>query len=176
MRYDSFETVRAVKQEPGLLEKWLNAARAFVASRPVAKRIKNVATETITWVNELTAEALREGLSTDQAAARISEKWDDIGRGRAERIARTETLSAANAGSQQGAIDSGVDMLKFWISTPDGRVRDAHDTGQHPELAEPRLMQQPFIVDGEELKFPGDPAGSAGNVINCRCVEGYEVQ
>ena len=30
-------------------------------------------------------------------------------------------------------------------------------------------VDDPFIVGGEELMFPGDPNGSPGNVINCRC-------
>jgi hypothetical protein len=30
-------------------------------------------------------------------------------------------------------------------------------------------IDQPFIVDGEELMFPGDPSASGKNVWNCRC-------
>ena len=26
-----------------------------------------------------------------------------------------------------------------------------------------------FFVGGEELEYPGDPKGKAGNIINCRC-------
>jgi hypothetical protein len=36
-------------------------------------------------------------------------------------------------------------------------------------------IDEPFIVSGEELMYPGDPSGSAGNVINCRCAIGYVV-
>jgi len=36
-------------------------------------------------------------------------------------------------------------------------------------------MDQPFIVDGESLDYPGDPSGSAANVINCRCGVSYLV-
>jgi hypothetical protein len=32
---------------------------------------------------------------------------------------------------------------------------------------------EPFIVMGEQLDYPGDPVGSAGNVINCRCTQIY---
>ncbi len=32
-------------------------------------------------------------------------------------------------------------------------------------------MGQPFIVGGEQLQYPGDPAGSAWNVISCRCTQ-----
>jgi hypothetical protein len=30
-------------------------------------------------------------------------------------------------------------------------------------------LNDSFIVDGEHLDYPGDQAGSAGNVINCHC-------
>jgi hypothetical protein len=36
-------------------------------------------------------------------------------------------------------------------------------------------MDEPFEVDGELLDYPGDPTGSAANVINCRCAVGYIV-
>ena len=32
-----------------------------------------------------------------------------------------------------------------------------------------RAIGDTFDVDGEQLAYPGDPSGSAGNVINCRC-------
>jgi uncharacterized protein with gpF-like domain len=30
-------------------------------------------------------------------------------------------------------------------------------------------IDEPFDVGGEQLMYPGDPAGSPGNTINCRC-------
>ena len=37
-------------------------------------------------------------------------------------------------------------------------------------------MNEPFIVNGEPLMYAGDPAGSAANVVNCRCVVLYADQ
>jgi uncharacterized protein with gpF-like domain len=38
-------------------------------------------------------------------------------------------------------------------------------------------MNDPFMVPSEHgpepLAFPGDPAGSPGNIINCRCAIAY---
>jgi hypothetical protein len=60
------------------------------------------------------------------------------------------------------AKDKGADVVKQWDSTLDSRTRESH-----------------MIVDGEireldeafsnGLMFPGDPAGGAAEVINCRC-------
>ena len=35
---------------------------------------------------------------------------------------------------------------------------------------------KPFNVGGELLMYPSDPKGSAANVINCRCVLGYDTK
>ena len=57
--------------------------------------------------------------------------------------------------------------MKVWHATlgqPE-RTRPAH-LAVHGQ-AQP--LTSPFIVDGEKLQYPGDPTGSAGNVIQCRC-------
>lgn len=83
---------------------------------------------------------------------------------RRELIARTETIKAANATSYKLYGYWGVEQHE-WLSTMDDRVRDAH------AAANGQIVQvgMPFKVGGESLLYPGDPAGSAGNVINCRC-------
>lgn len=184
--FEGFEPdARSYKQDEGLLARWLEAARRFMRSRPVEARIQKVQQTTIDWVNRVVQNGLSEGESIDQVATTIQQKWTDpesgINRWRAENISRTETISAANAGTREGAMSAvdelGIEMKRFWISTFDGRVREAHDTSlpQNAHLAEPRAMEEPYIVDGEALQFPGDPSGSPGNVIQCRCVEGYQV-
>jgi len=30
-------------------------------------------------------------------------------------------------------------------------------------------LEEAFTIWGESLQYPGDPAGSAGNTINCLC-------
>ena len=91
---------------------------------------------------------------------RVESEWQT----RSERIARTETAGAYNA----GALDAGrVEEagVKVWIATSDDRTRDDHlDTsGQCVPTAEP------FDVGGDELQMPADPSGPARQTINCRC-------
>jgi uncharacterized protein with gpF-like domain len=89
-----------------------------------------------------------------------------IARRRSETIARTETHTAANVGSHEAANATGLLMEKEWCATEDQRTRpDHHDAdGQRVD------KNADFIVGGERLRFPGDPKGSARQVINCRCV------
>ena len=88
---------------------------------------------------------------------------------RAQRITRTETTRAWNAGKlalgvQMQAADQ-IRLVKTWRSLDNPTTRPAHALadGQTQPLA------MPFIVDSEYLMYPGDPAGSPHNIIDCRC-------
>ena len=103
------------------------------------------------------------------AAGRIlRKKFKEMSAVNAKRIVRTESINIANIATNKGAIDVfGADNLqKEWISGGDARVREAHRiaNGQITD------MNGLFEVGGELLSHPGDSRGSAGNVINCRCV------
>ncbi len=97
---------------------------------------------------------------------------------RAETIARTEFTRFYN-GAEQGSFEIIADALtleerelldKEWLSAQIPTSRDSHadpfPTGAHGQIVQ---IDQPFIVDGEPLMFPGDPGGSPGNTINCLC-------
>ena len=83
---------------------------------------------------------------------------------RAERIARTETTGAYNAGAQQAFYDEGAGV-KMWIATPDASTRDSHLDASGQCVA----IDDTFDVGGEQLVMPGDPGGPPGEIINCRC-------
>ena len=100
-------------------------------------------------------------------ARMLREQYNRYNTFQAERLVRTEATNAANYATMQSAQDifPGADMQKEWISASDERTRAAHReaNGQIVDF------NKPFIVKGEELMRPGDPRGSASNVINCRC-------
>jgi uncharacterized protein with gpF-like domain len=56
--------------------------------------------------------------------------------------------------------------LKQWLTSGNANVRPAHQAANGQVVP----VEEPFIVDGEELMNPGDSSGSPGNVINCHCV------
>lgn len=92
-----------------------------------------------------------------------------------ERIARTTTNGAANAGSYQAALQAeqdGVNLERVWISALQaGRTRQAHWEAHGQTVG----LHEPFSVDGESLMYPGDPTGSPGNIINCFCISVEQV-
>lgn len=57
-------------------------------------------------------------------------------------------------------------QYKKWKSLHDSRVRDAHAEAD----GQIQLADEPFTVGGALLRYPGDPAGPPGQVINCRCI------
>lgn len=106
------------------------------------------------------AQRVEETLSPEQSA-----RWPN----RAVRIARTESMGALN-GSRNDAFeayaeDSDEQLERLWLATADERTREAHRLADQTRSP----VGQPFAVGGEFLMFPGDPRGSAENVINCRC-------
>jgi hypothetical protein len=94
---------------------------------------------------------------------------------RAETIARTESIRAANAGNHllwEQQIDEGRvtrDRLRRkWVYTADSKVRHEHRT--IPSLNPGGVSQgEPFQSELGPILFPGDPAAPPANTINCRC-------
>lgn len=84
-----------------------------------------------------------------------------------ERIARTTMVATDNSASQESWIQSEVVKTKIWVSALlAGRTRDAHANAHGQEVQ----LNEFFSVGLEPLLFPGDPNGSAGNIINCLCI------
>ena len=128
-------------------------------------------------VREEIAQGLIQGKSYPQTARAVKERLD-MAAGRAIRIVQTESNRVRNAGrydSFKQAENEGVIMQKEWVSALDDNTREDHGEADGQIVG----LDDPFDVGGEELMHPGDPAGSAANVINCRCsfisvIEGFE--
>jgi hypothetical protein len=71
-----------------------------------------------------------------------------------------------NQGKYLAVQSSNLVYDKGWSAHTDSRTRPDHlamlDSDMIPLNAD-------FIVGGEAMAYPGDPRGSAANVINCRC-------
>lgn len=118
------------------------------------------------------ADGIREGDTPAQLAARVDEIltvtgndwWDN----RAVVVARTEAGGAVNAGTlaaggHEQAV-TGRPHVKEWIATVGSpTTRPAHLAAD----GQVQPLTAPFDVGGEPLQYPGDPSGSAGNVIQC---------
>jgi len=113
----------------------------------------------------LLASASNEGQSIQEMADTMSERWEVIAPARAVVIARTEVISASNLAAKTAYEESGVVERQEWLSARDARVRPDHVDADGQVVALGAL----FNVGGEGLAYPGDPAGSPENIIQCRC-------
>ena len=114
-----------------------------------------------------------DNLTLQQIAKLVSDKYLPISRTRAALISRTETHNAAsfasNAYHSTIEKETGVKMLKKWVSVSDGRTRPAHASA-NGQIVD---MSEDFLVGGVPMGYAGDSKGGAKNVINCRCVIVY---
>ena len=129
-------------------------------------------------IRVIAEKTISEGLSIADFKKEVMQSYSISSR-RAELIGRTEVIKASNAGSLIGAEETGIPMRKFWLATRDSRTRGqkTNDIFDHFSMDENKGidLKESFNVSGEFLDYPGDPKGSPGNIINCRCTLTYEV-
>lgn len=119
--------------------------------------------------------AWEDGLSIPHTAARLRDMGQSVGLKRGRTIARTEMIRAVNGGAlaqinlvNQSAIDAGEEPIastKSWLATADERTRPTHADADGQTVP----IDATFSVGADQLRYPGDPDGSAEEVINCRC-------
>jgi len=156
-----------------MLDRWLEAARSFLG-RFGATLVRLINDTTRDAIREIVAEGVAEGLSAREIAAEIREAWPEVARVRAERIARTETLSAMSYGqiaAAEAAEERGVELRKVWVSTPDARTRPSHRAAGGQE----RRLKEAFLVGGHPAMQPQDPNLPAAERVQCRCTVRFEV-
>lgn len=148
--------------------------------RTMGQHITAVAEAQRAEIMNVVQRAYDEGMGIPKAAAAIRDETAVSSLARAAMIARTELTGATNAGSlaAAGAVNeaTGGGMLKAWTSAEDEFVRPWHEDADAEYGADPIPVDQPFVVNGEEMMHPGDPDGSADNTINCRCTTTYVQQ
>lgn len=135
--------------------------------------LKRLGTEFIPEINETTRQALiseieagiKAGEDVDGIIARINAVYDDLVGYRADRIARTEVLRAANWGNFFAYLQSGVVAGKQWLATPFGDFRPSHLASDGQTVA----LDEPFNIGGVSMMCPHDPDAGPEDTINCRC-------
>jgi len=110
------------------------------------------------------AEGVQAGETLGELTARVRSVFSARGN-MAATIARTETLPGYNLATQEAWLASDVVEQQEWLTARDDQVREAHAEVDGDKAT----LGMPFTVGGEPLDYPGDPKGSPGNVINCRC-------
>ena len=127
----------------------------------------------------LVENAIIDGDSNPELASDLRKEFDSLTNSRSQLIARTEVAAASNNGSMEAvkALDI-PGMLKEWVAVDDDRTRDG-DHGGADHLAmdgKTALIDEPFTVPPDaSMDCPGDSAGGADQVCNCRCTLVYKL-
>lgn len=130
-------------------------------------------------LQKIILDGVDEGESMAKIARIIEAKYDHtsvdfMNRWRANTIARTETATAANTTSHD-YLEMGGIQRTIWSTALDEKVRGARPEEFNHRMAESQevAINEAYIVSNESLLFPGDSSmgASAGNTINCRCIE-----
>lgn len=118
-------------------------------------------------------EGIENGLGLEKMKSELIEAagtvFEELSTARALLIARTETGASVNIGQVATYKAVGIER-KEWIATLDARTRESHlqMDGKTAPIDETFEVENP---DGgiDNMLYPLDPNGSAGNVCNCRC-------
>jgi len=145
------------------------------------------AAQILTTTEKQTQALIRGGMARGESAATVInsalESAPATAGLRSLLITRTESHAASQFAAFRLAQQSNIALNKIWNTTVDQQTRRLPENnfdhlimnGQEVSLL--RAFQVPTSAGGvERLQYPGDPSGSAGNVINCRCIQTFRRQ
>lgn len=176
----NIETKRLDSVEPtevtdSLMRQWMETVGA--------QKITQITTTTQAEIRRMIEVGIRDGLSEREIGKLIRDQAPSKSASRAQTIARTEVHAASQAAAQEVATQSDLDMVRVWVSSKGERTRTIADGAKFDHRAADGQkvgMEEPFIIRGvngdEALRYPGDPMGSAANIINCRCAVVFELE
>ena len=156
-------------------DRWLAFVLAqWISEETAAAAIETSLTTRSDIVNAITI-SVENGETSAQTAKKIL-KTKGLSPFRAETIALTETHNAAMYSNKESgkrlSLETETPLLKVWIPVQDSRTRDTHAAMSSHQ---PIIMEGLFAVGRDRMDRPGDPKGSAANVIRCRCTLAYRV-
>lgn len=149
-----------------------------------ARQIAQIIRTTEQQVRDLVNGGMAAGEARSVVFRKLGESVPSMAEVRGLVISRTEAHAASQYASQLMAERSQIPLAKIWNTVLDDRTRSFGLLGRqsefnHRTMHETKLpLQGKYLVPrrtggAEALLFPGDPSGSAGNVINCRCIQTY---
>ena len=142
--------------------------KAMQLDPKISKNLYTKLGEDVTLLKKRIANNVSRGIATSDSYANIARNvasTSNVGFNRAMRIARTEghrVQVEAASDAQYAAKEAGADIVKQWSAALDGRTRESHARVD----GEIRELDEKF---SNGLKYPGDSAGGAAEVVNCRC-------
>ena len=151
--YNTKATEKLIKDQPALLPTQLDEDRD------------------LKWNRQKVSSAITQGILQGESIPNVSKRLKTVvgmDRSAAIRNARTATTGAENAGrvdSYEEAESKGIELEQKWEAVLDMRTRS-----EHRQLdGQTCPVHGAFEIDGEQIRYPGDPEAPGYLVYNCRC-------
>lgn len=149
--------------------------RGIITEAEYAERIVTITNTTKTRINSVLKDVLTDaevnGYGVDKTAMNLRDALKNNFRGnaraRAKVIAQTEMISASNQASSYAADSTGLEYRKYWSTSHLAGIRPSHIQAEQDSIQRGGLKKDERFANG--LLYPGDPAGDASEVCNCRC-------
>lgn len=149
----------------------------FELDERLLRELEDIILNSGTDISKTTMEKILAGLkladaenwTVEQFARELSSKLHDLSETRARLISRTESAKIENWGQLEGYKKTGYIELKGWLCSMVPDSRDSHIEADKRYSEHPIPLNEPFIVGGKQMQYPGDPAGGAKEVCNCLC-------
>lgn len=173
---------KAIESEDELyLSTYQTYLQNLVKTSIYSERIKTITNTTSERINSVLTEVLTEaelnGYGVDKTRKLLSDMIGSNIRGnvraRAKAIAQTEIISASNQASTYAADSTGLEYRKYWSTSHLQNIRASHIQAEQDSIQRGGLRKDERFANG--MLYPGDPAGSADEVINCRCSILHEI-
>lgn len=161
---------------------WGKSPKLLPDMNPKGKTAQDIAEgKLLRWNTQKVTSALSQGILQGDSIPDIAKRISSVAQmdhNASIRNARTMATGAQNAGRMDAARRAkkkGIDSVNVWAATLDMRTRHEHRMLDGKK----REIDEPFEVEGEKIRFPGDPEAKPWLVYNCRCtlipqVKGFE--
>jgi len=170
------QATRAFDPDKSMSDSFWNEINKYIALN-TGRKIKQIQGNTVNSITRVVQKGIEEGETNREIATRLRNSGKVNSVFNSLRIARTETLGIYNSATEASVNDTGLKFTRVWSTSKDMRTRRRKKGSIYDHWAADGIKAkqgEDFIVSGEPLTYPGDPKGSAGNIINCRCVLIYE--
>ena len=119
-------------------------------------------------IKDIIVNGYEEGMGIDKVSRDIRRRFGQLKTWESVRIARTEIHNSQCLGVIKGYDDMGVEYIQ-WSTSRDSRVRGLKpkDSADHIHMEGEIIRMGGAFSNG--LMYPGDMAGPAAEIINCRC-------
>ena len=173
-----FNYAWTIDQQAGIALSWgtvnKRAITETLGNRFFSKAVRDYGPNARRWVREAVNDGLIRGKSYQRMARDLKGAINST-YNQALTIVRTEGGYAQSAGQSDAYVaaqEQGVQGVRRWIATLDNVTRGDHAAMDAAPQQEDGLYHLP---GGETARYPRDMSLSAGNRINCRCDETFEI-